>query len=155
MEGRLKYHNIYVMCIDKRVFPSFLTNADVTPIHKMWSLHDKENFRPVSVLPCISMIFESVLTDQLQSNFSSLFSENISGLRKSHSCHTILLKHVNKTWMRNNKLSAYSQTCLKLLFVCHMAYLLVNLWHIMFITTVVHCWSVIYASDSKGWRSVM
>ncbi len=75
-------------------------------------MHDKGNYRPISVLPCISKIFESILTDQLQCHFSSLFCYLISGFRKGHSCQSVLTNfvetYVSKNWMRNNMWAAYS-----------------------------------------------
>ena len=70
------------ICIDKYVFPSCLKKADVTPIHTKGVTHHKGNYRPVSVLPYTSEMFESVLTDQLQCHISALFPDLISGFRK-------------------------------------------------------------------------
>ncbi len=82
------------MCIDKCVFPSCRKKADVTPIHKKGVIHDKGNYRPESVLPCISKIFESILTDQLQCHFWFLFSDLMSGFRKGYSCQSVLANFV-------------------------------------------------------------
>ena len=42
-------------------FPSALKLADVTPVHKKGRKDMKENFRPVSILPTLSKIFEKFL----------------------------------------------------------------------------------------------
>ncbi len=54
----------------------------------------KANYRPVSVLPCISKVFEKVLLDQLNVYFEPLLSESVSGFRRGHGCEHVLMKLV-------------------------------------------------------------
>ena len=42
-------------------FPSCLKLADITPLHKKGRKNNKENYRPVSILPTLSKIFERIL----------------------------------------------------------------------------------------------
>ena len=42
-------------------FPDILKSAEVKPIFKKKSRIDKENYRPVSILPIISKIFEKLI----------------------------------------------------------------------------------------------
>ena len=68
-----------------RIFPDQLKIAKVTPIYK----DDKKlikNYRPISVLPVISKVFETVICDQLNEYFTSnnLFSPQQYGFRKTH-----------------------------------------------------------------------
>ena len=51
--------------INKGVFPDSLKIANITPAHKKDEPTDKENYRPVSVLPLLSKVFERLLYDQL------------------------------------------------------------------------------------------
>ena len=53
-------------------FPSCLKEADITPIHKKGKKDKKENYRPVSILPVLSKIFERIMFIQM-----SAFSEDI------------------------------------------------------------------------------
>ena len=46
-------------------FPITLKNANVTPVHKKDYPTDKTNFRPASVLPLLSKVFERVINNQL------------------------------------------------------------------------------------------
>ena len=46
-------------------FPITLKNANVTSVHKKDYPTDKTNFRPVSVLPLLSKVFERVINNQL------------------------------------------------------------------------------------------
>ena len=42
-------------------FPSCLKEEDVTPFHKKGKKDKKENYRPVSILPVLSKIFERIM----------------------------------------------------------------------------------------------
>ena len=55
---------------------------------------NKANNRPVSVLPCISKIFEYVLIDQMKVFLEPMLSSHLSGFRKGHSCQNVLLRLV-------------------------------------------------------------
>ena len=46
-------------------FPITLKNVNVTPVHKKDDPTDKTNFRPISVLPLLSKVFERVIYNQL------------------------------------------------------------------------------------------
>ena len=58
--------------IKKNELPNELKAADITPIFKNKDPLNKENYRPISVLPTVSKIFERVLFDQL-AKFSNTF----------------------------------------------------------------------------------
>ena len=56
------------------VYPEKLKWADVKPAHKKGSHTDKENYRPISILPNISKIYERCLFKQLTNYFEDYFS---------------------------------------------------------------------------------
>ena len=58
-----------IKSIETDVFPNRLKEAQVTPLHKKNNALDKTNYRPVSVLPIFSKIFEKVLEIQLGNFF--------------------------------------------------------------------------------------
>ena len=47
--------------VSKRKFPSELKLADLSPIFKKLETVHKENYRPISVLPVVSKIFERIM----------------------------------------------------------------------------------------------
>ena len=47
--------------IDVCIFPTSLKLANVTPVYKKGSKNSKENYRPISILPNISKIYERCL----------------------------------------------------------------------------------------------
>ena len=49
--------------ISSSTFPSIIKLADITPVYKKDSRYEKSNYRPISVLPNLSKIFENVLYD--------------------------------------------------------------------------------------------
>ena len=53
------------------IFPHSLNNAKVTPIFKKENNKLITNYRPISVLPVISKIFETVIHEQLSEYFIS------------------------------------------------------------------------------------
>ena len=46
-------------------FPNSLKLADITPLHKKGRKDNKENYRPVGILPTLSKIFERILFEQM------------------------------------------------------------------------------------------
>ena len=54
-----------VDAITKVVFPDSLKIANITPAHKKNEPINKENYRPVSLLPLLPKVFERLLYDQL------------------------------------------------------------------------------------------
>ena len=77
--------------MDTCVFPSSLKFAEIRPIHKKGDVTDKSNYRPISLLPAMSKVFERILFDQISAHFSTIFSPFLCGFRSDHSTqHAIL-----------------------------------------------------------------
>ena len=78
-------------CLSSGTFPDRLKLADIIPSFKKGSSTDKSNYRPISLLPVVSKIFERILADQLNEHLESSFSKLLCGFRKGHSTqHAIL-----------------------------------------------------------------
>ena len=78
--------------ISTGVFPNDLKFAELSPIFKKDDAMSRGNFRPVSILPCISKIFESIYSKQLSEYFDDLLSVLLSAFRKGYSCETVLTR---------------------------------------------------------------
>ena len=63
-------------------FPTGMKYTKVTPSHKKDDKTDKENYRPISVLPNLSIVFERIMYNQIYQYFQILFSKFQSGFRK-------------------------------------------------------------------------
>ena len=84
--------NCFNSCIDSDTFPDELKLADVIPVFKnKGSNTDKSNYRPISLLPVVSKIFERLLANQLLAYLEKDFSKLLCGFRKSHSTQHALL----------------------------------------------------------------
>ena len=72
------------------------------PIFKSGNRDDANNYRPISILPTISKIFERHIASQLLSYFqeSNIIHNKQSGFRKNHSCSTALI-HLIDTWLKD------------------------------------------------------
>ena len=80
--------------IDQQTYPKPFKLAKVTPIHKKGSVNDRSNYRPISILPTISLIFERHVSSHLRHYLESnnLLYKRQSGFRSNHSCQTALIK---------------------------------------------------------------
>ena len=87
--------------IDSGFFPDELKVAKVTPIFKKGDRSDPGNYRPISILPTISKLYERHVASQIYeylSTFNLLHVEQ-SGFRQFHSCQTALTKLID-TWLK-------------------------------------------------------
>ena len=82
---------IFTQSINTGVFPSDRKEARVSPLHKIGVKNDPSNYRPISVIPAVSKIFEKIILDQLYAylNDNNLLSQCQSG-------HYIFRKYVRK-----------------------------------------------------------
>ena len=74
------------------MFPNSLKQAQVIPIFKKKDPLDKQNYRPVSILPTISKLYERTIHDQLTEFFNNVFSPFLAAFRKGFGCQTTLLR---------------------------------------------------------------
>ena len=87
---------IFNNAVNKGVFPDELKHADIKPIYKKESRNEKENYRPVSILPNLSKIFERCMYHQLKDYFDKLLSKYQCGFRKEFSTQHCLLAMIEK-----------------------------------------------------------
>ena len=75
-------------------FPDSWKVARITPIFKGGDRTEKSNYRPISVLPVISKLFEKLVFNQLYQYMkeNGLFTSEESGFLRQHSTLTCLLK---------------------------------------------------------------
>lgn len=84
--------------IDSEKFPNQMKCAKVFPIYKGGHKSDPSNYRPISILPTFSKIFEKHINGHLMNylNKYKLIHETQSGFRRRHSCQTALVKLIDK-----------------------------------------------------------
>ena len=81
------------------IFPNKLKIAKVVPLYKKDDTNILENYRPISLLPVMSTIFEKVAYCQLYDYFTtnSLFYNSQHGFKKMHSTETAALEFLDRT----------------------------------------------------------
>ena len=81
-------------------FPDAWKIARIVSVFKDGDKEIKSNYRPISILPVISRLFEKLIADQVYQymNENSLFSPDQSGFLKHHSTATCLLTNTNKCY---------------------------------------------------------
>ena len=85
------------MSIESGILPDSWKLARVTPIFKNGSTKNRSNYRPISVLPVLSRLFEKLIYDQLYEYLDSnkhLFKDQY-GFRNMHSVVSCLLNCTN------------------------------------------------------------
>ena len=69
------------------------------PVFKKLDPTDKTNFRPVSVLPLLSKVFEKIMYDQLYEYAETFLNKLLCGFRKAHSTQHALFRLLQK-WQK-------------------------------------------------------
>ena len=87
-------------CINSTIydcnFSSELKEAELCPLFKNGDSNHKENFRPISVLPVTSKIYERVLKDQIYLYFKGKFSRILFGFGEDYSTQHALIRLIEK-----------------------------------------------------------
>ncbi|CAF4832061.1 unnamed protein product [Pieris macdunnoughi] len=94
---------IFNNCIKSGEFPDLMKHSKVIPLFKAGSMSDPSNFRPISVLPTCSKIFEKIILNQLVSHFNvnKLLHNNQFGFTKGRSTADAgveLYRYIVKAW---------------------------------------------------------
>ena len=77
-------------------FPTSLKYADVRRAFKKDDKTDKENYRPISILPNLSKVYERLMYDQMYPFFDQIFSKLQCGFRKGFSAEQCLIHMIEK-----------------------------------------------------------
>lgn len=75
-------------------FPIGLKMSEISPIYKCNDSLERDNYRPVNVLPGLSKIVEKVYYEQMYAFFSDILSTYLAAFRKKYGCHHVLTKFV-------------------------------------------------------------
>ena len=86
-------HSSFNASVNKCEFPAFMKYANVIPVYKKDSKSSKENYRPISILPNVSKIFEKFMFKQMAQFMDQYFSKFQCGFRKGYSDTTLSGRH--------------------------------------------------------------
>ena len=90
---------LFNFCIEKQTFPTKWKVGKVTPIYKgQGNQDDKNNYRPITVLPILSKLLEKHICDHLCDCLeeNALLHRFQSGFRKFYSTETALIRLVDQ-----------------------------------------------------------
>ena len=88
--------NFYKECIKCCEFPHTMKMAEIIPSFKKGHRTKKENYRPVSILPSVSKIFEKSMYEEINQYMSDKLSPFLCGFRKGYSTQDCLLVMLEK-----------------------------------------------------------
>ena len=77
-------------------FPEELKHSEVIPVYKKLDPLKKENYRPVSLLPHVSKVFERIIYQQINTYMKDKLSKCLTGFRKSHGTQHLLVTMLEK-----------------------------------------------------------
>ena len=81
------------------------------PVHKKKDPTDKTNYRPVSILPLLSKVFEKVMYIQLYDYMENFLNQLLCGFRKAHSTQHALFRLI-QSWQKELDESGFVGTIL-------------------------------------------
>ena len=74
--------------------------SNVKPVFKKDGKTDKENYRPISILPTLSKVYERLIYNQMYRDFDKLFLKFQCGFRKGFNVQHCLITMIEK-WHRS------------------------------------------------------
>ena len=96
---------LFNLSVQQCKIPGEWKKAKVTPLYKSGAKSDPKNFRPISVLPVVSKVYERLIHNQLASYFdeNNLSCRFQSGFRKKHSTETAVTYFADQILMGMDK----------------------------------------------------
>ena len=84
---------MYNKSVHTSTFPDKLKSAEVITVHKKNETTDKTNYRPVSLLPTLSKIYERIMYKQMSEYINKYLSDYLCGFRKGiiSSQHSLII----------------------------------------------------------------
>ena len=105
-------------CLHTGIFPSQLKLSRVKPLFKSGDQSRFSNYRPISLLPSLSKIFERVIFDQLLGYFTNnkLLCMDQFGFRPGHSTELAALRLVDHLITQMDKCRVPTNICCKVIY---------------------------------------
>ena len=97
IEVHLKYlANTINHSLKESTFPDDLKQSEVIPVYKKLDPLQKDNYKPESLLPHISKVFERVIYKQINNFMENKISKCVTDFRKSHGTQHSLIVMLEK-----------------------------------------------------------
>ena len=93
---------LFKSILEEGIFPDDWKKSNVVPVHKTKSTNLIKNYRPISLLPIFSKIFEQLIFNSLFNYFmqNKLFTECQSGFIPGDSCVAQLLSITHEIYKK-------------------------------------------------------
>ena len=91
-------------------FPGNMKLANITPVFKKKDPLKKENYRPISILPAISKIFERFMQQQIVGYMENFLSPYLYGYRKIFNTQQALLASI-ENWKKSLITKVLDELC--------------------------------------------
>ena len=102
-------HPIINNAISECTFPSKLKYADIAPLHKNDDVTNKKNYRPISMLPVVSKVFERILHKQIGYFINEKLFAYMCGYRKGYNTQYALMALLER-WKKSLDSQGYAGT---------------------------------------------
>ena len=89
-------HKLINTSITSGTFPDQLKIADISPVFKKDDATNAKNYRPISVLPSVSKVYERLIQNQLMEHLNKYLSPFLCGYRKGYSTQHALTSLIEK-----------------------------------------------------------
>ena len=89
-------YEVFNRSLEVGTFPSSMKLANVTPVYKKSSQSDKGNYRPISILPILSKVFERCVCRQMSKFFDEVLAKYQCGFRRGHCAQHCLIERLEK-----------------------------------------------------------
>ena len=125
-------HQNFNDAIATSVFPQNLKNANITPVFKKGDRKSETNYRPASILPNVSKIYERCLYKLMSKFFDKILSKYQCGFRKGFSsqhCLATMLEKWRETIDKGDCFGALLTDLSKKVFDCILHELLIANLH--------------------------
>jgi hypothetical protein len=91
--------SIYNKCLSDGIFPNIWKSARIVPVHKDGSKADVTNYRPISILPILSKVFERLVHDAIYPHLHNIILQEQHGFVKRRSTITNLLLYTSDLFL--------------------------------------------------------
>lgn len=86
---------IFNKCMSEGTFPTAWKHANIIPVHKSGPKNNVEKYRPISLLPALSKVFERLVHDEIYPSLHRIILPEQHGFTKNRSTTTNLMVFTN------------------------------------------------------------
>ena len=76
--------------------PQQWESGEITPVHKKECELSKTNYRPLTILPSLSEVFEKIVELRMSPCFKKIYHKYVFAYRKRHGCDTAIISLIEE-----------------------------------------------------------